>query len=240
MSSYCRPGSSLSLGSSGCVECSHWRQNLIGIVIAAFVGGIVLIIIVLALNMTTAVGTLNGILFYANTVSINADTYLPFSTPNVVTVFISWLNLDLGFDVCLFEGMDASDKAMIQIAFPAYVILLVTIVIVISEYSTKFAKLIGKGNPVAALATMILLSYAKFFAVIRSLHLPLYQFSYGPCFVDHFKGKHVFLIVFGVIIVVLLGYYSLHCSYFLLAVTSSLSTQAHFQLGKAPKVTPLY
>ena len=167
MSSYCRPGSSLSLGSSGCVECSHWRQNLIGIVIAAFVGGIVLIIIVLALNMTTAVGTLNGILFYANTVSINADTYLPFSTPNVVTVFISWLNLDLGFDVCLFEGMDVSDKAMIQIAFPAYVILLVTIVIVISEYSTKFAKLIGKGNPVAALATMILLSYAKFFAVIR-------------------------------------------------------------------------
>ena len=52
--------------------------------------------------MTIAVGTLNGILFYANIVFASADTYLPFSTPNFVTVLISWLNLDIGFDVCFF------------------------------------------------------------------------------------------------------------------------------------------
>ena len=55
----------------------------------------------LALNMTVAVGTLNGILFYANIVAAKSDTYfIPFSAPNIVSMFISWLNLDIGIDVC--------------------------------------------------------------------------------------------------------------------------------------------
>jgi hypothetical protein len=52
----------------------------------------------LVLNITVAIGTLNGILFYAHIVAANSDTYfLPFK---LITVFISWLNLDIGFDVC--------------------------------------------------------------------------------------------------------------------------------------------
>ena len=44
----------------------------------------------LVLNMTVAVGTLNGILFYAYIVSANAETYsLLFITPDFVTVLIS-------------------------------------------------------------------------------------------------------------------------------------------------------
>ena len=73
--------------------------------VAAFIAGIALVIFMLALNMTVAVGTLYGILFYANIVAANADTYfLPFTTPNFITVFISWLNLDIGFDVCFLDS----------------------------------------------------------------------------------------------------------------------------------------
>ena len=69
LSTFCRPGLGLSLSSSRCIQCSEtWRQDLIGIVIAAFIAGIALVILILALNMTVAVGTLNGILFYANIV----------------------------------------------------------------------------------------------------------------------------------------------------------------------------
>ena len=102
ISSVCRPGLSLSLGSSRCIPCSDdWRRDLIGIVAASLVAGIALVIFMLTLNLTIAVGTLNGILFYANIVAVNADIYfLPSTTPNFVTVFISWLNLDIGFDVC--------------------------------------------------------------------------------------------------------------------------------------------
>ena len=96
---FCRPGLSLSLGNSRCIQCSeNWRQNLIGIVVAAFIAGIVLVIFILALNMTVAVGTLNGILFFAHIVG-NSDAYfLPFTTPNFATVFTSWLKLILVLD----------------------------------------------------------------------------------------------------------------------------------------------
>ena len=97
-------GLGLSLGGSCCIPCSkHWLLHLIGIVIAAFVAGIALVIFTLALNMIVVVGTPNGILFYAKTVAAKADTYfLPFSTPVSITVFIyiAWLNFDIGFDVC--------------------------------------------------------------------------------------------------------------------------------------------
>ena len=72
--------------------------------VTAFFAGIALVIILLALNVTVAVGTLNGILFYANIVDANSDTYFwLFKTSNFATVLISWLNLDIGFDVCFID-----------------------------------------------------------------------------------------------------------------------------------------
>ena len=72
VSSDCRPDLSHSLGSSRCILCSeNWHQDLIGIMIAAFIAGIALVILMLALNMTVAVGSLNGILFYAHIVGAN-------------------------------------------------------------------------------------------------------------------------------------------------------------------------
>ena len=191
VSSNCQQGLALSLGSNRCVQCSeNWCQDLIGIVIAAIIAGILLVIITLALNMTVAVGTLNGIFFYANIVAANADTYFSlFKSPDIVTVFISWLNLDIGFDICFSRSAFTEEvhvfKALIRLAFPAYVILLVVIVIVASEYSSKFAKIIGKGNPVSVLATMILLSCVKLLnTIISSLSLLYWQPGYSSRNVD--------------------------------------------------------
>ena len=219
ISSECEWGSSISLGSSRCIQCpKHWRQHLIGIIIAAFIAGLALVFIVFAFNMTIAVGTLNGILLYGHIIAANADTYfLPFSSPNFATVFISWLNLDVGFDVCFFEDMDGSDKAQIQLAFPVYIILLVITVIIVSECSTKFASMIGKGNPIAVLTTMILISYTKFLnAVIGSFSLLYLKPAYGSRNLDIMKfdqlqqintytieRKHYSLLIFAPIILLL-------------------------------------
>ena len=190
VSSDCEQGLSLSLGSSRCLQCpKHWYQNLIGIIVAAFIAGVILVIIIFALNMTIAIGTLNGILFYCNVIIANRYAFFTsFSSPNFVTIFISWINLDIGFDVCFFEGMDGSAKAMIQLLFPAYIFLLVIIIIILSECSSKFARLAGKGNPVAVLTTMILLSNSKFFdAVIRSVSLLYLQPAHGSSNLDIIK-----------------------------------------------------
>ena len=187
ISSDCKPGFSLSLGSPRCIKCTlNWQKNVTIIVIVSIVAGIAIVIVILALNMTVAVGTLNGILFYASIVAANADTYFfPFLSPNFASVFISWLNLEIGFDICIYEGMNAIIKALIQLVFPFYIICLVVIVIVASECSSKFAKIIGKGNPVAVLATMILLSYTRFLnAIFGSVYLAYYRPAYGSRNVD--------------------------------------------------------
>lgn len=54
----------------------------------------------LVLNLTVAIGTLNGIILYANIVAANNSTFLPFTSSNFITVFIAWLNLDFGIDTC--------------------------------------------------------------------------------------------------------------------------------------------
>ena len=56
----CHPGLSLSLGCSHCFSCpSYWPAILIAITIAAILAGIALVTLLLVLNMTVAVGTLN-------------------------------------------------------------------------------------------------------------------------------------------------------------------------------------
>lgn len=182
VNSDCEPGLSRSLGTTRCINCPEfWYLSLAGLLVGGFVAGIVLVILMLALNLTVAVGTLNGILFYANIVAGSKNAYFPLSsTPNFVSVFISWLDLEIGFDVCAYEGMTIATKAVLQLAFPAYVVFLVVVVIVIGEYSSKFAGIVGKGNPVAVLATMILISFTKLVkAAIGSITLLYVQPAYG-------------------------------------------------------------
>ena len=94
------------------------------------------------LNLTVAFGTLNRLIFYANIVATNQYKFFP--STNVVTVFVSWLNLELGIDTCFFDGMDFYWKTWIQLAFPAYILLLVILVIIVSEHSVKFAETVAK------------------------------------------------------------------------------------------------
>ena len=163
----CSVGFSISLGSANCIACpNYWPAQFIGIGILFFLSGILLVTVLMALNLTVAVGTLNGIIFYANIVAVNKGTFFIFSQPNYTTVFISWLNLDFGFDVCFIKNLDAYWKTWLQLAFPTYVIFLVVIIIIVSQRSEKFSQLIGRKNPLATLAMLIFLSYAKFLNVI--------------------------------------------------------------------------
>ncbi len=168
----CRENLSLSLGSSRCLSChSYWPAVLVVILLSAIIAGILLVTALLALNMTVAVGLINGFIFYANIVAANSAIFFPSSEPSFPTVFVAWLNLDIGIDVCFFDGLDVYTKTWLQLAFPVYVISLVIVIIIISEYSPRFAGLIGKRDPIATLATLILLSYAKLLSVTITVQL---------------------------------------------------------------------
>ena len=175
---------------------------LVVLIISGIVGGIILVASLLVLNLTVAVGTLNGIIFYANIVAANGRTFFP--SRHFLTVFISWINLELGIDTCFFKGMDAYWKTWIELVLPTYLIALVIITIIVSEKSMRFSNLIGKKNPVATLDTIVLLSYVKFLHVIISsysfaiLDYPDHsrRLVWLPdATVQYFSGKHIPLVI---------------------------------------------
>lgn len=122
-------------------------------------------IILFLLRLTVAAGTLNGLIFYANIIQANHQTFFPRETINFFTVFIAWLNLDLGIETCFYNGMDIYAYSWLQFLFPFYVWLLIIILIMTSRYSRRIANCLGQ-NPVAVLATLFLMSYSKILTAI--------------------------------------------------------------------------
>ena len=208
----CRESSSLSLASSQCLPChSHWPAVFVVILLASTLAGVLLVITLLALNMTVSVGLINGFIFYANIVSAGNVAFYPSSKPSFNSIFVAWLNLDIGIDVCFIDGLDAYSKTWLQIAFPLYIIILVVIVIIVSEYSPKFTALIGRMDPVSALATLILLSYAKLLSVtIAALSFAELNYPDGLKIVwlpdgnvKYFEGKHIPLVLVALLIILI-------------------------------------
>ena len=170
----CRPGYSILFGSSKCAVCTNAYISLLLIFILA---GVALIALLIVFNLTISMGTINGLIFYANIVQANQPVFFPsqFSSLSPVlsairytlTVFIAWLNLDLGFEVCFYDGMDSYAKMWLQFAFPIYIWVLVGIIIYASRRSVLLVKLVGT-NAISILCTLFLLSYAKLLRTISA------------------------------------------------------------------------
>ncbi len=84
-------------------------------------------------------GTINGLIFYVNIIQANKAIYFSSQTnisTQICSVFIPWrLNLDLGFEVCLYNGLDAFVKTILQLVFPLYICAIVIIIILSSHYT---------------------------------------------------------------------------------------------------------
>ena len=150
---------------------------------------------------------------------------------NILTVFIAWLNLDLGMETCFFDGMDEYIKTWLQFVFPLYVCSLVVMLIIGSEYLLRITKVFGS-NPVAVLATLFLLSYAMLLHTIIAALYPTYldypnevrvavwQYDGNVLYIH---GKHI-----GVFLVALLTFLVLFLPYtFLLTFGLWLQTKSN-------------
>ena len=205
----CRESLSLALGSSRCLQCSNSYLTLL----AAFAfAGIALVILLLVLRLTVAAGTINGLIFYANVIAMNSAIFFQPRTTNILTVFIAWLNLDLGIEMCFYNGMDAYIKTWLQFAFPLYVWALVGMIIIGSHYSGRVAKLFGN-NPIAILATLFLLSYAKLLrTVIAALSVAFLEYPNNSQIavwlydgnITYFSKKHIPLFTAAIVCLIFL------------------------------------
>ena len=161
----CQSGLSLTLGSNKCESCNN---KYLSLVVAFIVAGIALVVFLLACNLTVSVGSINGLLFYANMIKLNETVLFPngVSIP-VLSQFIAWLNLDLGIQTCFFNGLDGYWKTWLQFVFPAYIWLLIGIIIIGSYYSGRLSRLCGN-NSVPVLSTLVLISYNKLLRTITN------------------------------------------------------------------------
>jgi len=196
----------LVLGTSRCKQCTNSHLLLL---IPFVLMGVAMVFLLLVCKLTVATGTLSGLVFYANIVGANHALFLPVGTTDAFSVFIAWLNLDFGIETCFYDGMDAYSKTWLQFVFPVYIWVLVGLVILISNFSWRFANLLGN-NPVSVLATLILLSYAKVFRTFITavsfidLH---YQYHYNKrvwlydANVEYLVGKHIPLFLVAVLVV---------------------------------------
>ncbi len=162
--------------------------------------------VLLLLNFTVAVGTINALIFYANVLH-QAIFFLNDSTNyfDFLRVFIAWINLDFGIESCFYNGMDTYARTWLEYAFPFYIWTLILLVFVVSHFSHRASRLLGS-NPVAVLATLLLLSYTKVLrTIIEVLHSASLEYPHGQLRtgwlydgnIPFFGGKHLVLFLFS-------------------------------------------
>ena len=206
----CKKGFQLSMGIPICIQCSKSLIStyILGFIVAA-IGGVVIIALFLILNLTVAQGTINGLIFYANIVLMSRSAFFPLARPDFFTELIYLLNTQSSMHRCFPSHIDEYQRIWHRIIFPLYLLFLVMVVVIISKYSSKCARLIGKRNPVATLATVILLVYAQLLQmVIDTFSFAILENPEGTkqavwrpdASIKYLRGKHIALFLAAVVI----------------------------------------
>ena len=237
----CKTDMSALLGSTHCKACTN--QHL-WVLLPITILGVVLVTLLFLLNFTVSVGTLNGLILYANIIRpgiidfINTNNDEDYSKANFLIVFIDWLNLDFGIETCFYKDMSRYGKTWLELLFPVYILALVGAIIMGSRWSSTLAWL-SKRNAIPVLATLVLLSYTQCLQNVTTIFSST-QLHTGNnlCInstvrvwladgnIPYVQGEHIPLFIAGVIItaVFILPYTSL----FLLSPW--LQTKSHWKV----------
>ena len=173
----CKDGLSVVFGSQKCLRCS---DKWIWTVLVQVALGPIIIYLLYALRLTLTTGTLNGIVFYAQVanggifdlLTLRNIGNIPFLGADKLAIgFLSFLNLNFGFPLCLYDGMNELWKASLSLVFPIYLLTIVVILIILSRYSTWLSNRISHSS-VQVLITVVHLSFSKLLIAIIDVFTP--------------------------------------------------------------------
>lgn len=154
----CKQNYSIVLGTNRCLQCSNVYISLVSVYLLA---GIVLIVLLAVFNITVTEGYLNGLIFYANFIHLNRSIFFPnFNNYNITRILIAWLNLDLGIEVCFYNGMTIYQKIWLEIAYVFYIWFLQITIIALCRRYVYFTRLLGR-NIAKVMSTLLLLLFLK-------------------------------------------------------------------------------
>ena len=210
--SQCQHNMSIVFGSTECRPCSDlWLITIVGYALS----GLLLVTIMLALPLTISEGPLAGIIIAVNITSVSTIDYLDSNNWFVYTarIFVSLMNLNLGFPMCLYNGMTPTVKTAIQFVYPAYLWVLVIGFIIFSHYSTRISNRTASYS-VQVLASLIHLSFSKVLITCIDIiaYVPVHTSQEGTVVVWYGDGNVEYLsspqhiVLFTVAVISLLLY----------------------------------
>jgi len=201
-------------GSNACKKCSNaWLATIILYAIL----GIILVLVLFVLRFTVTLGAVNGLIFFCNAISINEHLF--FNTERsdfyFFRLFISLLNLDLGFEICFYNKMSEIAKTGLQFVFPVYLWLLIATIVFLARFYFRNQR--PSSLPVLpVLATLILLSYSKllrttisvfssvtvYYSTANSNYTDLKTISvwHPDPNVEYLHGKHIVLFLLALVV----------------------------------------
>ena len=166
----CQENLSEDFGESECKACDNRYISLLAVFA---IMGVALVAFHSLLDITVTSGTITGLVFYANVINIDTSLFFPPSVTKTqygkfLYVFMSWMNLDFGFDVCFYDKMDRFGKTWLQFGFTVYVLAIVVAIILASRWCHSCAML-RKSSIIPVLATLILLSFTRTLNTVVSI-----------------------------------------------------------------------
>lgn len=229
----CSDGFSVIFGSAKCSTCTNfWLFSIpfFGLV------GIALVLVLFLANLTVTAGTVHGLIFYANIVGVNTPILFRNTNRGFLFVFISLLNLELGFPLCFFDGMDDIAKVGLQFIFPSYLLLLSGAIIFLSRYYPRIQKATASSG-VPVLATLFYLSYNKIVrTVIDIISFATLEMQTHSTIIWRFDGSieyctglHIFLFIVAILVIL----------FFIFPYTFSLVFIVPIQKYTRPRLKPL-
>ena len=152
----CVSNTSVVFGSNACCTCSNaWLAFII--VFAVF--GIVLVLAISFLGFSISEGYLNSLLFYCNVTSFYSSFFASNSFIEYGFILVKFVDLSLGFELCFYDGMDTLAKVGIQLLFPAYLFVIMVVIIILAKYSSKISN--AGFSAAKTFSTLLLLCYTS-------------------------------------------------------------------------------
>ena len=221
----CPDGLSVVFGSAECQKCSDlW---LLTILLYAIIGAL-LVAALFLFNITVTSGFLYGLIFYANILVVNGTVFFSQSNLMPLEIVVSLINLNLGFPVCFYDGMDDLAKTGLQFVFPAYLLLISYTIVITSKYCLNWSmanedsfvhrirQSVGK-RAVNVLATLVYLSYCKIlrtvidiftFAVVYVQNNNAVKVWFYDGTTEYLSGSHALLFVIAMVAFIFLFLYT--------------------------------
>ena len=110
---------------------------------------------------------------------VNANIFFQGNQRGFLSWFLSWVNLDVGFPLCFYDGMTESAKAGLQYVFATYIIIMIVVIIAVSQRSLRMQRIISQLDGIHILVSMLYISFLKLFCTVIDIFTFVIIFSEG-------------------------------------------------------------